>query len=309
MKVIYRAGTDNIRHKGATCVAIGIFDGLHRGHQYLLAKMMAKAKELKATPVVVTFFPHPAHVLRPDMKLSYLVSLDERLALIKDMGVKVCVVIEFNKTFAKVEPDQFIRKTLVNNLKAKAIFVGEDFKFGRDRMGDVQLFKRLSAECGYTMYAVPALTSGGEPISSTRIRKLITEGNLAKAERLLGRPVSLQGQVIKGEGRGKGLGFPTANVAYDSEILPPNGVYAVKVALKNKIYNGAANLGVRPSFKGKDAKPQLEVYIFDLNRNLYGQVLRVQFIKKIRDEKKFSSSDQLIAQIRKDITRIKTILT
>ena len=304
MKVI-SGRLDKIRFQ-KTCVAIGIFDGVHRGHQYLLKAMLSKATHAKS--VVITFFPHPVHVLRPDLQLGYLVSLQHRLKLLEALGVDACIVINFTKKFARIEPQAFIRDTLVKRLGAKAIFVGEDFHFGRNRAGDVKLFEQLAPKYGYEMHGMPALMAGGTPISSTRIRKLVTTGKLSATEKLLGRPFSMLGQVIKGSGRGKELGFPTANVAYESSILPPNGVYAVRVFWKNKILKGAANLGLRPSFREINPHVHLEVYILDFKQDFYGQSLEVQFIKKIRSEKKFASSQALIRQIKTDVRRIRQIL-
>ena len=292
-----------------TCAALGIFDGVHLGHRYLLNAMRSKAKQLKAKSMVITFFPHPAHVLRPDVQLNYLVSMEHRLQLLEDLGVDVCIVIPFTKKFAQVEPESFIRNVLVKRLGVRAIFVGEDFRFGRNRAGDVELFERLANECHYDMHAMPALRQGKDAVSSTRVRALITAGKIGSAEKLLGRPFSVLGEVMHGKGRGKGLGYPTANVAYDGGgILPPNGVYAVQVIWKNKILNGVANLGTRPSFKEKNPKVHLEVYIFDFNLSLYGQIIEVNFIRNIRSERKFENPQELIRQIKKDEQNARRIL-
>ncbi len=305
MKVIYANSKTKL---SKTAIAIGIFDGVHRGHQYLLKAMLKKAQQLKAKPVVITFFPHPAHVLRPDLKLGYLVSLEHRFQLLARLGVDACIVIIFTKKFAAIEPAAFIREVLVKRLGAKAIFVGEDFHFGRDRMGDIKLLQSMAHECGYEMHPIKAIHQGGQPISSTRLRNLITDGNITQPQKLLGRPFSIMGKVVKGDGRGKSLGFPTANVAYKNDILPPNGVYAVRVMGKYGILNGVANLGVRPSFKDKNPKVHLEVFIFDFKKDLYGQILEVEFIKKIRSEEKFNNVQDLIHQIQKDAHQARQIL-
>ena len=202
MKVIYFNTISDKKIVRPACAAIGIFDGMHRGHQYLLGAMLRKAATLKAQSMVITFFPHPVHVLRPDIRLGYMVSFAHRLRLLERAGVQVCVIIPFTRQFALIDPQAFIRDVLVKRLRVRAIFTGEDFRFGRDRAGDVELFKQLASVYGYQMYAVPALASGGHPISSTRIRGLITAGELGAARRLLGRPFSVLGKVIRGRGRG-----------------------------------------------------------------------------------------------------------
>lgn len=299
MKVISLTGSSKL-HLRRTCAAIGIFDGVHRGHQYLIRQMLTTARRLKAKPIVITFFPHPAHVLRPDLKLGYLTSLAQRFRLLSDMGVAACLVVPFNRVFARIEPRKFIKDILVKKLGVKAVFVGNDFRFGRDRSGDISLFQKLASENGYEMHAVSALKQGREIISSTRIRKLVGEGKLKEASNLLGREVSVCGIVVKGSMRGKGLGYPTANIAFDADILPPQGVYAVKVFIGKRSYFSIANLGTRPSFDKQISKPHLEVHILDFSGNIYGKYLEVKFLKKIRSEKKFSSPQELVRQIQKD---------
>jgi riboflavin kinase/FMN adenylyltransferase len=311
MKVIYKIGNIKIAgNRTGTVAAIGIFDGVHLGHQYLIKAMLRKAKALKAAPMVVTFFPHPAHILAPHLKLAYLTSLSQRLELLVSLGVEICVVVPFTRKFAQVQPEYFIRDILVKKLQVRAVFVGEDFKFGRDRAGDVPLFKKLAPVYGYQMRAMPALTKNGKPVSSTRVRQLLAEGSLPWVQKLLGRPFALVGRVVKGSGRGKQIGFPTANVSpLDKKcLLPGNGIYAVRVLWNNKILAGAANVGVRPSFKEKNPSVHLEVYILDFSKNLYGQELEVQFVKRVRNEQKFSSVPKLIAQIHKDVAKIRRIL-
>jgi len=299
MKVIFLNGRFKL-HLKKTCAAIGIFDGMHRGHQYLIQQMLTTARRLKAQPIVITFFPHPAHVLRPDVKLGYLSSLEDRLALLNDWGVAVCLVVRFNFSFAHIEPQKFIKDILVKKLGVKAVFVGEDFRFGKDRSGDIALFQKLSVLYGYEMHAVSQLKQGRETISSTRIRQLVREGQLNQAAHLLGRAVSVSGAVIKGSARGRSLGYPTANVAYEADILPPQGVYVVRVLFGKKSYPAIANIGTRPSFEKQNSKLYLEIHILDFSKNIYGQRMQVEFLKKIRNEKKFSSPQSLIRQIQKD---------
>ena len=304
MKVISLNGSFNL-HLKKTCAAIGIFDGVHRGHQYLIKEMLKAARRLKAQPIIITFFPHPAHVLRPDLKLGYLTSLSDRFRLLKDLGVSTCVVVRFESSFAQIHPEKFIKDILVKKLGVKAIFVGENFRFGKDRCGNVALFQKLASPCGYEMHAVPALKEGGAVISSTRVRELVGEGKLNQAARLLGRPVCMGGLVIKGAQRGKTLGFPTANVDFNSSEVPfvllAQGVYAVRALLGTKSYPAIANLGTRPSFDKQLSKLYLEVHIFDFSKNIYGKRLEIEFLKKIRNEKKFNSPQDLIHQIQKDV--------
>jgi riboflavin kinase/FMN adenylyltransferase len=316
MKVISKLGAAN-SHFSKTAIAIGIFDGVHKGHQLLIKSMIAQARSLKAKAGIITFFPHPVHVLRPDISLPYLMSLQHRLCLFKELGVDFVVVIPFNKKFSQIDPVYFIKEILVKNFHAKAIYVGENFRFGKDRKGDINLFRDLSSHLDYRMHAVKTLTYKGEPISSGRLRRLIPKGNLKEAQKLFGRPVSVLGKVVRGSSRGKLLGFPTANVDYQCDALPSLGVYAVRIILpqgkmspccKGKVLYGMANLGFRPSFKERELKAHLEVNIFNFNRNIYGQEILVELLKKIRDEQKFSSKDDLIAQIRKDEITIRRFL-
>jgi riboflavin kinase/FMN adenylyltransferase len=266
----------------------------------LINKMLDAARRLKAKPIVITFFPHPAHVLRPDVKLGYLTSLEDRFRHLNDLGVDTCLVVPFNRTFAKIQPQKFIKDILVKKLGVKAIFVGEDFRFGKDRSGDNALFQRFAHEYGYEMHAVAALKQGRAVISSTRIRQLIGAGKLNEAARLLGRDVSVSGSVVKGSQRGRGLGFPTANIAYEADVLPPQGVYVVQVLLGKKKFPAMANIGTRPSFEKQISKLHLEVYILDFSKNIYGKQIEVQFIKRIRNEKKFPNPQALIHQIKRD---------
>ena len=299
MKVISLNGSSKLQFK-KTCAAIGIFDGVHRGHQYLIQQMLVTARRLGVQPIVITFFPHPAHVLRPDLTLGYLTSLADRFQYLNDLGVTACLVVHFNRSFARIQPQKFIKDILVKKCGVQAVFVGEDFRFGKDRSGDIALFQRLSRQYGYEMHAVPAFKQGRVIISSTRIRQLVGEGKLIEAARLLGRGVSISGAVVKGSKRGKGLGFPTANIAYKADILPPQGVYVVWALLGTKRYPGIANVGTRPSFEKQNSQLHLEVHILDFSRNIYGKRLEVVFLKKVRNEKKFSSPQQLVLQIQKD---------
>ena len=305
MKVISGLGRVKIKR---SCVAIGIFDGVHRGHQMLLAAMVKEARRRKAVPVVITFFPHPAHVLSSSAKIDYLVSLRHRFKLLETLGVKFCIVIRFTPAFAAIEPEAFIRSALVGRLGVQAIFVGKDFRFGKDRRGDAALFKRLGREYGYVARGIAPLRSGRAPVSSTRIRAHVSSGRLNEARRLLGRPFSVMADVVQSRGRGRRLGYPTANLRLGSGILPPNGVYAVRVSVKGKIRRGVANLGVRPTFKERKPTVHLEVYIFDLNQNLYNQTLEVHFIKKIRNERVFKTPQDLVRQIGADERKARSIL-
>lgn len=298
MKVIYGVG----RVKPAlnnTVAAIGIFDGVHKGHQWLIRQMVESARLRKSKSLVVTFHPHPVEVLH-HRKISYLASLAQRLELIKALGVDVAVVIQFTSRFANLEPEDFVCRYLIKRLGVQEVFVGDDFRFGQNRSGDVVSFEQLGAKYGFVVRHMRPVRKTAEKISSSWLRELIASGRLPEAASMLGRNVSVVGMVVHGSARGKKLGYPTANIKIDSGILPQQGVYVVRVNVGGHKISGIANIGYRPSFPGQNSSVRFEVHILNFNKNIYGRRLEVEFLIRIRDEQKFSSIDQLVTQIRLD---------
>ena len=283
-------------------LAVGVFDGVHVGHQHLIRKMLKKARALRGTGVVMTFYPHPAHVLQPQKILPLLTSLSHRLKLMKSLGVAVCVVVKFTKQFSRLTPQQFIDQYVMKKIHPLEIFVGEDFHFGRNRAGDLLLLKEVGRKKEFRLNIVSHLEHGSQIVSSSRLRKLIMSGYLRQASQLLGRPFSILGRVVKGEGRGKKLGYPTANINVHDGIMPPCGVYAVQVILRHRRFQGMANIGRRPSFANNNPV-NCEVHVLDFRGNLYGQEIEAQFLKKLRDEQTFPSSQDLMRQLQKDEKR------
>jgi|CXWL01.1.fsa_nt_gi riboflavin kinase/FMN adenylyltransferase len=306
MKIIYGIG----RVKPAltnTVAAIGIFDGVHKGHQSLIRRMVASAHRKGVQSLVITFHPHPVEVLH-QKKLTYLVSLSQRIELIKALGVDIVLVIKFTQKFARLKPEEFVKKYLVKRLGVKEVFVGDDFRFGENRSGNVNLFEEMGVKYGFLVNHMNTIKKTAGKISSTWLRDLIEKGRLSDAHSMLGRNVSVEGKVIRGSGRGKRLGFPTANIKLNSGILPPRGVYIVRVQFNGCVLNGISNIGCRPSFTHKNLDIHFEVHIFDFQKNIYSQSLSVEFLKKIRNEKKFPSLNQLAAQIRSDETTARRFL-
>jgi len=280
-------------------VAIGIFDGVHRGHQTLIRKAIRRAKEIKGTAVVMTFFPHPVHVLRKNVEMSLLVSLSHRLELIKGLGIPTCIVIRFTKKFAALSAARFVEKYLIGCIGVKEIFVGSDFHFGKAREGHGDFLNRMAKKNNFKIQVVKPVRYQKTIISSSALRKIISKGNLEKAKEFLGRRVSILGKVQHGDSRGKRLGFPTANINPGKEILPPLGVYLTEVVLEKKIYKSIANVGKRPSFEIGNT-PNLEVYILDFKKNIYGKKIEVKFLKRLRLEKKFNTPAALIRAMESD---------
>ena len=305
MKVISGAGKIKRKFRNAV-LAIGVFDGLHRGHQMLIRKAIARAKAIHGDVLVMTFMPHPLMVLHPEIHLSYIISLPHRLKLIEALGVSECIVVRFTKRFARLTPQKFVQRYLAR-FQPLEIFVGGDFRFGQDRSGDLDYFQEAGAEYGFRVNVVRAVKGRGKKIGSSMIRRLIPDGKLAQAARLLGRPVSVMGQVVKGAGRGKRLGFPTANISVEDLVIPPSGVYAVKIFVNGKVFPGMANIGRRPSFETRD-RITIEAHLFNFSGNLYRRQIIVEFVKKIREEKLFFSESELIVQLRKDQIKVRNIL-
>jgi len=292
----------NIRKTIAT---IGIFDGVHYGHQRILKKLVRIAAKENSKSMVITFHPHPRKVLNPDLKVPFLTSLEHRLKLIEEMGVDFFLVIKFTKSIARMKAPDFIKKILVDRLNIKALVVGEDFLFGHKEEGDFALLRSSGKLFGFRLFGVKGVKRNGRYISSTRIRKKIEEGDLKEASKLLNRPVSILGTVVEGRAVGRSIGFPTANIDPHHEAIPPSGVYAVRVRFGKRFYRGILNIGSRPTFfKHRTKEKTIELHIFNFKKDIYGKDVEIIFKKKIRPEKKFSSVEALRQQIQKDILRV-----
>jgi riboflavin kinase/FMN adenylyltransferase len=287
---------------------LGIFDGLHLGHQYILKSMIKYAKAHRKKSVCITFFPHPSKILSSKRRYVHRVSLEHRLKLIEDIGVDVYIVIRLNRKFCYINPEDFVQ-ILKEKLNPSVIFVGSNFTFGRGAKGNVKLLKKLAKTYGFKVKEISPLKLGGRVISSTLIRSLIVKGKLKLAQKYLGRPVSILGKVVRGKGIGRKLGYHTANVNSEHEVIPPSGVYAVRVKIKNRLLWGAAYIGRSPTMHLRLKLPRLEVYILNFYQNIYGEEIEVEFIQKIRNEEKFSSLLDLSSQIKKDILKVRSVLS
>jgi riboflavin kinase/FMN adenylyltransferase len=297
----------NIRKKfDNSILTLGNFDGLHLGHQELVKMIIRRAREAGALSMVVTFRPHPLKILAPE-KCPPLISIyEEKIKLFERLGIDVLVKIPFTLEFSAMSPEDFVRDVLCGTLGAKEIFVGYNYRFGRGREGDTQKLRSLGKKYGFAVREIEQIEIDGEVISSTKIRTLLRDGEVEHAAKLLGRTYAITGIVVRGDGRGKGLGFPTANIAPKHSIIPADGVYAVRLFVRERVYNGIANIGMRPTFNKKVLA--IEVHVFDFNEDIYGEDISLYFIKKIRDEKKFKSPEALASQIRSDIEVAKEVL-
>ncbi len=287
-------------------VTLGNFDGIHRGHQELVRMVMRRAQEIHGQSMVVTFRPHPLKVLAPE-KCPPLISIyEEKIELFRKLGLDVLVKIPFSLDFAEMSPRDFVKKALCDLLGAKEIFVGYNYRFGRGREGTATTLRAMGEEFGFRVNEINQVSLNGEVISSTRIRQMLMAGEIEHAARLLGRHYAITGIVIRGDGRGKELGFPTANIASKHDIIPAGGVYAVKLSARDTCYDGVVNIGLRPTFNSKSLA--IEAHFFDFNEDLYGEEVTIYFVRKLRQERRFDSADALIAQIKKDISEAREAL-
>ena len=303
-------GIDNVeRSLRNPVLTIGNFDGVHRGHQALFAKVKEWAGRVGGESVVMTFHPHPLQVLAGRSDLVFITPHERKLELIESCGIDVTIVVPFNPDFARISARDFVKGLLVDKIGIKAIVVGYDYKFGHGRIGDIDFLRKLGGEYRFEVDTVSEIQLEKTVVSSTVIRRLILEGDFREANRLLGRSYEINGVVVVGQKRGaRLLGFPTANVNYlaSSQAAPKPGVYAVEVDLEGKTYEGAANLGFNPTFG--DAGITLEVHIIDFDREIYGLPITVRFVDRLRDEKRFSGPRELAEQIRRDVEKAKEIL-
>lgn len=280
-------------------LTIGNYDGIHIGHKKIIERVKEKALMINGTPMLMTFYPHPVSVVKPDKILCLITPLDVRKRLIEESGIDVLLVLPFTEEFRLLTPREFVENILVNKLGIKGLIVGYDFKFGRGGKGDTELLKQLSEIYGFFFEVVEAITLDGEKIGSNRIRKLIMEGDVKKAERFLGRPHMIEGKVVHGDGRGKGIGFPTINLKTDYELIPKDGVYISEVEINGKMFPSVTNIGYNPTFDVK--KLSVETHILDYSGDLYGADLTLYFHERIRGEIKFDGADALMSQIAMDI--------
>lgn len=281
-------------------IALGTFDGVHLGHQEIIHRLIKVAKEEHLKPIIVTFFPHPSHVLSPEHPLKLINSIEERVKLLKQSGIESVYVHEFTKDFSNISAHSFVENTLIKELNMKCLIVGYDHKFGKNKEGDYVFLKNLGFEKGYNVIQIKPFYFQGYLISSTLIRNLILEGDFDKANRFLGYPFCLYGKVVQGNQLGRKIGFNTANIIldYSNKIIPKLGVYVVKTEINKQNYWGMMNIGFRPTVDGKTQT--IEVHLFDLDEDLYFQKLKIKVYHWLREEKKFDSIDVLKNQLEKD---------
>jgi len=286
---------------------LGNFDGVHLGHRALLEATRDLARELSGEPLVITFEPHPRLVLRPEAGLHLLTTFEEKLRLVEEAGISSVLVIPFDREVADLPAEEFVEEYLVYGLGLKGLVVGFNYRFGRGRGGDQELLKHLGERYGFQVRVIPPRVVEGQVVSSTLIRELLEKGEVRRAALFLGRPYFLSGRVIRGEARGRILGFPTANLEPPPEkLIPARGVYAVRVKWSEREFSGVMNVGEKPTFGGH--RLQLEVHLFDFKGDLYGETLRVEFVEFLRPERKFPSPAALVSQIVKDCQEAKRIL-
>jgi riboflavin kinase/FMN adenylyltransferase len=286
---------------GPLFLAIGVFDGVHLGHQAVICTSAKHAQETGGTPVVVTFDPHPVKVLRPGDAPHLITATQHKIALIRDLGVRHLLVLHFDRAFAATSPEDFVRQLVASAKPLHEICVGHEWSFGKGRAGNLALLKKLGQAQGFNVIGVEAVKVNGEVVSSTAIRKAIEEGNLVKATQMLGREYTILGTVIRGEQLGRKLGFPTANLSAHSEQFPPNGVYVTEARLGGTLYRGVANLGFRPTVASDKPERLLELHLFDLDREVYGEEIEVRFLRYLRPEQKFANVEELRTQIAADV--------
>ncbi|MBI3875249.1 MAG: bifunctional riboflavin kinase/FAD synthetase [Verrucomicrobia bacterium] len=282
------------------CLAIGVFDGVHLGHQQIIRQTIADARQHEALAVVITFDRHPNAVVAPDRTPPLIYSLPQKLRVIASLGADTTLLIHFDKTFSEQTGEAFVRNLARDLGHIHSICVGATFTFGYKRSGNVELLRALGSELKFTVHGMAAVSLDGDAVSSTRIRDAIRAGNLDAAGQMLGRAYSLAGNVVRGEQLGHKLGFPTANLDTSGLVLPPNGVYAVHAALGGREHRAVVNIGVRPTV-ANTSRPQVEVHLLDFAADIYGRELELTFIEKLRDEQKFPGVEALKAQIARDI--------
>ncbi len=295
-------GTDNAEIARPTVVTLGVFDGLHLGHQLIVRTVVARAEETGAVPTVVTFDPHPRAVLHPESAPPLLQTFDQKMEALSLLGVGQTIVVRFTEEFARVRAGEFLRDVVGERLQAREVYLGRGFAFGHGREGDIELLRSVSRQLGFHADEVPEVRLRGSRISSSRVRQLLSEGRVNLARRMLGRPYGVEGRVVRGAERGRTLGFPTANLHPQNRVIPRGGVYVTATLIEGVWRRSVTNIGTRPTVES-DAEPSVETYVMDWSGDLYGDVVRVRFLHRLRDERKFASLEALKGQIGRDAAR------
>jgi len=294
--------------KRPNAITIGNFDGVHLGHQAMLARLTARATAVGALPTVLTFEPHPREVFTPHDAPTRLTSLREKLEILRGLGVAHVHICRFTREFAALSAEDFVQRILVEGLKARYVLVGDDFRFGARRVGDIRLLQSMSIEHGFEAEPLPTVEAAGQRASSTAVREALAAGDMALAAQLLGRPYSISGRVVGGDRLGREIGYPTANIQLKHNRPPLTGIFAVRVqGLQHPDWPGVASLGTRPTVHA-NGKPTLEVHLFNFDTSIYREHLRVEFLHKLRDEAKFPDLPSLIAQIDRDAQKARDLL-
>ncbi len=293
---------------GPVHLAVGFFDGVHTGHQEVIQHTRRLAAESGGTPAVATFDPHPLKFLRPDKAPRLLTSTRHKALILGRFGVSHLVVLPFDAVMAALGPEEFVERLAAAGKPLASITVGKSWAFGRGRTGTLATLQTLGRRFGFAAHGIAPVMSGGEPVSSTRIRSEIERGEFAAAATLLGRDYSILGTVIHGRQLARKLGFPTANLSLEAEQLPPLGVYAVRALVEGRLLSGVANLGLRPTVETGGSERHFEVHLFDFVGDLYGQSMEVRFVQRLREEVRFETLDQLKDQIAKDSARARAVL-
>ncbi len=301
MQIIRRLEDFPVHTKG-TLAAIGNFDGIHLGHKKILRFLAREAKRHNLSSLVLTFSPHPEKYFRKKA-FRMIQTLDQRLKEIEKNNIGMTLVLPFSEEIANLSSRDFIQKIMIDTLHVEEIIVGNNFRFGKNRTGNVRILQKLSSLCGFKFFSIPSEKRHGRIVSSSLIRSLLQKGAIEEANTLLGHPYVIQGTVIKGHSRGKSLGFPTANISTDNEIVP-HGIFLSYVHSQGQKRQSLTNIGTSPTFG--ESETQIESYIIDFSEDLYGQTQEIHLLKKLRDEIKFSSSEQLVVQIKKDLAAAKT---
>ena len=298
---------ENIAFSKKTILTIGTFDGIHLGHQSILKNLIEEAKRFGLRSALLTFEPHPQTVIRPERSphMRILTTIDEKEKILENLGLDALIVAQFDQSLASLSGEEFIQRILLDKIGMSKCVIGHDHAFGKNRSGNFELIKKMSLKGDYVVEQIETFTHDGLVVKSTLIRNLIKEGRVDQANQLLGRPYRYHGTVVKGDGRGRTIGYPTANVSGDPlKLVPKSGVYACRASVKGGNFNAVTNIGTRPTFKG-DERLLIEVHIFDFNDDLYNSEIGIEFLYRIRDERKFSTTSELQKQIEDDIKTAK----